>query len=321
MKRTFKFYGIMVVAVFSAMVMSACSDDSDDNELQVSASAEMMIPSSVIDGVRVNNIDGLVNIGYNADGTIDEATYNGVTYDFQYENNSRAISTGKRLVQVIARYTDPDDNSYNSWNATNFQFNSDGFVQSYLEKTISRGNYMGINCEDETTLNVSLAYNAKGRLDFVDVFGSSKGFDEEGSYNERGSFTIHYKYNGGSFEKSEFETDGTRYTCSYEYDHPHSNYYNVVTPELAMGMAQYSPITLILAFSGYLGNSSSQLPTRFISSYDDFEEGYKYDDIYELSYKFDDKNRITEIERVCDGFPVRWEFRYSQGINVYRNLQ
>lgn len=54
----------------------------------------------------------------------------------------------------------------------------------------------------------------------------------------------------------------------------------------------------IFAMTGYLGNSSSNLPTTMTYLYQDYEDTEK--DVIKMSYEFDERDRVTTI----NNFPV-----------------
>lgn len=305
MKTKFLVYPALTIAL--GFMAAACSSDSDNDndEPEIGTPVDMPIPSSIVDGVRVADA-GNVKISYNTDGSIKDAELDGTVYEFEYEG-SRASMTGRKLARIVTKYS--DYNSSDSWQATNFQFNTDGFIVSYLEinKTTDEDFW------EKTTLHVTVDYNAHGRISSMNVHGDYEGVDEDGHYKDRASGSVKYTYTGGSLESSVISDSESTSRYTYEYNLAHSNTYNVVTPQLAMGMAHYSPIAYVFAAAGYLGNASSQLPTKLTYSYIDHEEPeYSSSDNYNISYRFNDHNRITAITSEANGIPHSISMTYIE---------
>lgn len=309
--------------------VSSCSSDDDGGDGDDDFNAEgteISIPASVVDGVRVqgitaDNSEQAVSVTYNADGTISSATTGGQEFVFEYNDTRSATATGRKLVKIYAKYysfVDDDDHS-EEWIAYNFKFNTDGFLVAYNEKISDKGE----DYYENTLIKATLAYNAHNRIEHLSVSGYTNGWDsEEGKYSENdGTTTVYYEYtNGGALKKAWFRN---RYSNSEEeganmiYDYAgsaHDNTYNVVTPQLAAGMAVYSPILYILATTGYLGNASAKLPTKYTyESYGNYTNGdpsYHDTSIYNLSYTFWDNNRIKEIKSSQNGYPIRFTYSY-----------
>lgn len=320
MKKTVLMLGM---ALCLPVVSSCSSDDDDDGGDDFNAEGtEISIPASVTDGVRVQKItaddsDMAVNVEYNEDGTISSATTGGQEFVFEYGSTRGATPTGRKLVMIKAKnlYDPYDDDE--EWTAYNFTFNTDGFIVGYTENIKDKGE----GYSDDTTLKATLAYNAHGRIESLNLSWRTKGWDEdEGNYSENGSTKMNYKYtNGGALKESGFtDSDSETVKMIYEYDtDAHNNTYNVVTPQLGKGMAIYSPILYVLAVTGYVGNASSQLPTRYTyDSYSDYTDGDEnYHDTYtmNLEYRFWDDNRIRTVTESRDNYeyPITSIYTYS----------
>ncbi len=276
-----------VVALCMGLTAVSCSDDNKDNPDEPTGEAvDLPIPSSVVDGVRVTEIQGTLSVDYNADGSINTATVGGQTYRFEYAD-SRAASTGRKLARIVAK--DSGDGYSDSWQATNFRFNKDGFIVGYLE--INEENYETFS--EKTTLNVTVDYNSAGRITSMNISGTNSGVDEDGKYSYPVKGTIKYQYNGGALVSSTLQSPDASNTFTFDYNHPHTNTYNITTPQLAICMANYSPIAYVFAITGYMGNTSTELPTKLTQRYVD--DGESETESWDISYTFNDHNAITSI--------------------------
>lgn len=136
---------------------------------------------------------------------------------------------------------------------------------------------------------------------------------------EKGSdkVTINYDYSGDVLTKVGGATSEGSYSWSFGYDSTSpSNYYNIFTPNLAVGVSIYSHILYILATQGYLGNASATLPStmtsRSVDKDDDGEDEVEtstYNIIYTM---WDNTQKVKTVETWSNGFPygvVR--FNYS----------
>ncbi|MCM1077682.1 MAG: hypothetical protein NC411_10030 [Bacteroides sp.] len=298
----------LLVAAFGMTFVACSSDDDDDNNGNTPA-VDMPLPSSIVDGVRITNVGDNAKINYNADGSIKDATIDGITYDFEYETSRAAMTTGRKLARIVSRYSD-DEGYSDSWQATNFMFNTDGFIVSYLEKHEEKYD----SSWEKTTFNVTVDYNLHGRITSMHVYGDYEGYDEgEGHYSDKGSGTVKYNYVGGSLESSVIEESDTKSTYEFEYYLAHANTYNITTPQLAAGMANYSKIAYVFALTGYLGNASSLLPTKVSYIYVDKEEPENSStSSYDISYKFNDKNRVTSILSNANGYSYTTSMTYIE---------
>lgn len=279
-----------VVALCMGLTAVSCSDDNKDNPDEPTGEAvDLPIPSSVVDGVRVTEIQGTLSVDYNADGSINTATVGGQTFQFEYAD-SRAASTGRKLARIVAK--DSGDGYSDSWQATNFRFNKDGFIVGYLE--INEENYETFS--EKTTLNVTVDYNSAGRITSMNISGTNSGVDEDGKYSYPVKGTIKYQYNGGALVSSTLQSPQASNTFTFDYAHPHTNTYNITTPQLAICMANYSPIAYVFAVTGYMGNASTELPTKLTQKYVDFEDADESEtESWDISYTFNDRNAITSI--------------------------
>lgn len=301
----------MAIAMFVMGMATSCSDDDEDG----GGSTELYVPASVVDGVRVQGIstsdyEHALSIDYNADGTPDKATVGGTEFDFEYDGTRAALSTGRKLVRIVSHWSDDDNKESITHSATNFVINTDGFVTKYVETVEDNGEGYG----GKAVVNVSISYNANGRISRIVLSGSETGWDEvDGNYSERIGTTINYTYNGGALEKSGFTDEGETVTYTYDYDKAPTNTYNLVTPQLAQGMAVFSPVAYLLANLHMLGYGSSQLPTKMTyheySNYTDGDPDYDNTNVTDISYTLWDDNRVKEIKTSSQQYGLM--FTYS----------
>lgn len=285
MKKNRKILYPIIALGFISLTFTACSND-DDSEPGVGGGASMpSIPSSVVDGVRVTEMGG-VSVSYNTDGSINEATADGITYKFEYAG-SRAEGTTRQLSRIYA--TGYDDEKIT---ATNFAFNTDGFVVRWYEERVDQGeDYM-----EKVSINYTIDYSAKGRIQTMNFSGKMEGYDEDGRYSETGKGAVKYSYTAEQLTSSVYEDAEAKSSISFSYNSTApTNTYNIVTTHLAGGMSHITEIAKIFAYAGYLGNSSSVLPTGMSYTYVDKEDDYSESDTYSISYTTNSAGRVTAV--------------------------
>lgn len=309
-------------ALACAPLFTSCSDDDEGGN---GGGVEMYIPASVVDGVRVSGVSSAADsehsfsIDYNDDGTPASMTVGGQTFDFEYEAATRAgaraaVPTGKKLVRIGCRqYNDTLTGDKSSWVATNFAFNTDGFVASYQEVIEEK---FGSSTE-KVVLHLTFDYDNKGRIQRVGIQGTDSGYDDEdGNWQEHISTSLNYVYSGDALERAYNTYDGETMSYEYEYDtDAHANTYNVMTPQLAQGVSVYSPILYCLAFSGFMGNASAFLPTkctyRSYSDYGGEDPDYNDVEVYDITYTFWDNNKIhTMVSTMPTGAKNEYSYTY-----------
>lgn len=288
-------------ALLCAPVLSSCSNDDDEDGGGNNGGTEIGIPSSVVDGVRVSgvttdNSESAISIDYDSDGMVKSATVGGQKFTFEYADDTHSEAAPKRRIKRIFSKTE-FDGYYVYCEATNFKINTDGFVASYLEK-ITEKDDDGYSME--ATMNYTFSYNSAGRIERIGVSGTWTDVEDGESDSGYGEGSVNYVYNGGALEKSGYSHDGETVVWTYEYDHAHTNTYNIFTSELAYGISMVEePILFALAYAGYVGNASSLLPTKAVyhaySNYTDGTVNYDYKRIFDISYTFWDNNRIHTI--------------------------
>ncbi len=300
----------MMIAVPVA-TFTSCGGDDDNGNGGSDGGTEISIPASVVDGVRVQSIvtdngEQALNIDYNSDGTVSRATMGGCEYTFEYASSTRAAEpTGRKLVRVYTKEVE-NDGEVNTWSATNFQFNTDGFVASYLEKFTENGkDDDGSSYSYNANVNVTCSYTAAGRIARIGLAGKQTGYDEGEQINENINTSVNYVYTGGSLSKVSFSYAGEVLEYTFGYDYAPTNTYNYMTPQMCKAMMTYSPLPYILAQTGYLGNASSQLPTKMTrhsySNYSDGDPNYDEWQTTNISYSLWDNNRIKSISESYDG--------------------
>lgn len=308
-----KLHYLATMVLAMTCTMSSCSDD-DKDEPQLPAEEEtnlsgtaISIPASVVDGVRVKDNGSGLAITYNADGTIDNANLYGTTYRFEYADSREATPTGRKLVRITASYTDGDEQE--KWEATNFSFNTDGFIASYLEKSEERSGSNGDY--DKTVIHATCDYTAAGRIKSIGLVADFTQCEDGQTHTYHESTSVSYTYNGGDLASSSVSDGEMTNRLTYGYDLASTNTYNIVTPQLAYGMANYSPIAYIFAVSGYLGNASANLPTSFTQDYIDHEDPEdSSSESFGISYTFDSANRIKSIICDADGYTYTTNMTY-----------
>lgn len=347
MKRKFFLYAFCAFFAFSTTTLTSCLDFLDDDEEYTpedednntseedETAVELPIPASIVDGVRVqelSNDDGeaVLSISYNDDGSINNAIYDGTEYEFEYATDARATSTtGRKLKNITARSTYTEDHGQSHYKTTtkltayNFKFNTDGFLVYYKERGSISESYYEINegsSSSYETINgtYTLAYNSAGRLEHISASGTTtETITEDGetyTEEESSSGTVKYSYVGGSLEQMKIVDEDDEMSYNYEYENSLNNTYNVVTPQLAEGMASFSPVLYILAQMGYLGNASSLLPTKltFSSIYTDDDGDTDVDtESYTISYNFWETN--NKIRSITTSRPGQNPFTYTYG--------
>lgn len=286
------FFLLCALAVCALPSLTSCSgDDDDDDDDGSGEAAELSVPASIVDGVRLSGMTGAgdLSVVYNSDGSIDQMSYNGTDYDFEYEETRAATSTGRRLLAIVARYSYDGDRE--SWIANSFKFNTDGFIVSYKEHV--KGSYSD-GSREEYKNNLTLSYGSKGRLSKVNVSSSWTDVDSDGEKESgSGGGSIKYSYSGDNLTQVSVGDAEEMTTFTYEYTTT-PNTYNNMTEGLSYGMATYSPILYIFARLGFLGNASAFLPSQMVYRTESYDEGEKDVDTekYSFSYELDSHNRI-----------------------------
>lgn len=281
--------------------LCACSDD-DDND--VSGSAPISIPASVVDGVRVSQLSGNspLEVTYNDDGTIAKAEFGENEFVFEYEPSTRgAVATGRALKQVVAsRY---DDTHQSKHIANGFSFNTDGFLVKYQEESIEETSYGSYGSLKETIkYDAVFSYNSKGRLQNANFNGSWTSVEtyegETEKESGKGSGAVNFSYKGDVLEKSTITSDGETQTYAFGYTSASpSNYYNITTPQMAEAMSFGSPILFVLAMTGYLGNASATLPSTYQRIYISDEDEENDVETFTVTYNmWDNTQRVKDVK-------------------------
>lgn len=325
-----KMFGLALLAMAGVMFTACSGDDDNGGGNPSSGGAEFGIPASVVDGVRVSSIEGNspMTVTYNGDGTIAKVVCDGNEYVFEYDGVTRADQPASRkLLRIVSSYTYNDAVSHESVKSigSGFQFDKNGFLISYTEEQIDSYSYNSNGQSSSSTeryvYNSSLNYNAKGRLlsnsvtcNWEDVT-IENGVKETEKGSDKGTFK--YDYSGDVLTKVGGASSEGSYSWSFGYDSTSpSNYYNIFTPNLAVGVSIYSHILYILATQGYLGNASATLPSTMTSrsvEKDDDGEVEVETETYNFTYTmWDNTQKVKTVETWSNGIPygvVR--FNYS----------
>lgn len=329
-----KFMAMLLVATAMSVNFTACSDD-DENEGDGGGSDTgagtglSIVPPSIVDGMRVAGIttsdsNSAISVDYNDDGSINSATMQGLTYNFEY-SESRA---DKKLIRIKAdiKYSYEGEEVEYNWVAENFVEGANGFVISYTSKVNYSESY---ETEEElysatsaAEFNAKFTYNAEGRVTSMKQTGTQSYTDtEDGSVSGDVDFAFEYSYNSGMLKSSTgtYNVFGewSKQTFNYGYNgSTHTNTYNNFTPQLAAGIADIDPIAYILCICGYMGNASAVLPTSMTTYYqeDDWDSDEISEYVYGIEYSFDAFNRIDEIKMSADswGSIIRSKYTYYQ---------
>jgi len=327
MKKT-KFLAIYFMAVVCSLGLAACSNDdegsdSDDitsDELPASTAAELPIPASVVDGVRMTNIgteggSTAASVTYNEDGSIDKAVYGGNEYTFEYED-TRAVSvtgsaksTGRKLKYVRVKIVNQGDGYSQSYEDVvyNIKFNAQGFISSCDERVKETRKSITdsyIYRESEVIkLSSNMTYNADGRLSNISISTTVNYWDSDNGSDPvlNGRADVNYIYTDGNLTNVSMKGNDAEGTATINtvlsYTGAKENKYNITTLEMAGAMVPYSPIMAIMGMLGYLGNASATLPTKLVMTNTETDEDGTETDVTtnNISYTFLDDNKIDKV--------------------------
>lgn len=201
-----KFMAMLLAATAMSVNFTACSDD-DENEGDGGGSGTgtglSIVPPSIVDGMCVAGIttsdnNSAISVDYNDDGSINSATMQGLTYNFEY-SESRA---NKKLIRIKAdiKYSDEGDEAEYNWVAENFVEGANGFVISYTSKVNYSESYETeeYSATGTAEFNAKFTYNAEGRVTSMKQTGTESYTDtEDGSVSGDVDFAFEYSYNSG----------------------------------------------------------------------------------------------------------------------------
>ncbi|MDE5880480.1 MAG: hypothetical protein K2H60_02015 [Muribaculaceae bacterium] len=299
MSRNFNYY---FLAIALGLTCVSCEKDKKDEPDNNGSSVMLPIPASVVDGVRLAKVGNIVNVSYNSDGSIAKAKIEDVSFEFEYATRA-GESTGSKLQMIVVK---------NSWDydkivATNFAFNTDGYITKWMEK---------LEAEDEdywekATINFTTDYNAAGQISQLNFSGKSEYYDpEDGHQTESGKGFVKYNYQGEKLISSTYDIpDEGKSVFSLGYDLAPANTYNIAPAPLyeVMGHGAVSEIANLFAMLGFLGKPSSHLPTSYSYSVDDYT-----DMAVVISYRTNDANRVTAITYTLDGGSATYDLDYNK---------
>ena len=289
------------ILALGCLFLVSCSDDEPSNE---SGSGLNVIPSSVVDGVRGAGISAPygddLSVSYNSNGTINYFVVSELTYNFEYDDNDNS----PKLKRIYTEYE--EDGEFYSFESKNFKHNSSGFVTSY--DIVAK--YSDEYSSGTESINSKVKYNADGQAVSISASGTATYTEDGESYTEKGSYSIKYTYSGSNLTSATGDWgDGESSVANFKYDSNNVNTYNIFTPQMSVAMGQADPIAYILAYLGYLGNASKMLPVEMSTT--DIGEGHTPDtETYDISYIYDDSNRVEEIKMTDDNGRVS-KFQYE----------
>ena len=264
-----KFLAVMASVALLAAGTTSCS--SDNNDGTPGGAAELPIPESIVDGVRVRS-NGLTEYTYDQlTGAPLTAKYQGMPFVFNYAD-TRAKTTGKQLSSIVMS----SGQEGVTYNACNFAFNSKGYLTSMTESL----NYG----KQAITMHFTISYSNDRvtRIKYV-----ADGYEGAEAYFD-------YKWDGKNLKSIDMtDNSGKAETNIYEYDYVDApnNKYNIWTYDMT-GMLSGGGHYALLFFAdlGYLGLPSQALPT--IYSYTS-----KSAKNYLIGYDIDNSGRVTAIYR------------------------
>lgn len=302
MKRFFAY--ALIASVFSMTIVS-CGKDDDKEPSQ--GGTLLPIPVSVVDGVRVASVKmgntDFSKCEYNQDGSVASVSLNGVKYDFEYAS-TRASSvqyTNSKLESIRISNEEETEKAYG------FVFDDKtGFVTQWTEY----GEFRDGSYYEKGTGTFTPSYNPEGRISKLTYIGKYEWNDpEEGKGSESTSAVIHYNYKGGNLVTSTYEIpDEGKSVFTLGYNNGPVNSFNIAPYPLyyAMGHGEASRVAGMLAYLGYLGLPSANLPTSYSYRVDDYE-----DMSATMSYHTNSIGQVTSLEMSINGRnPVKFDVSY-----------
>lgn len=293
-----KVFCYFTVLAFAGCTLTACSDSDDGNLDDGTASTDFLVPASIVDGTRVQSVGGL-NATYNEDGSIAKMENNGVTYNFEYGNGTRAaVSTGRQIKRI---YANVDGTTYEG---TNFKFNSNGFLTAMTFHSRDIDRYE----TEEMDLNYSLSYDGTGHLTSNKITGSVKWQEDGESGVDNVNITVNFTWKNGNLTNSSASANGSSVNTTLDYG-TEANTFNLTTPAMAgvIGFLTDDPILTALAMLGFTGNSSAMLPVKLVCKITD-EDGTDTD-VSNFTYTFNPDHSV-DIINVTDGYGSTYNFKY-----------
>lgn len=280
---------LITIFTLGCLLLTSCSDD-DTPANGGDSTGLKAVPSSVVCGLRIAGITGPNGedyfANYNSNGTINYFVINSLHYNFEYDNNSSTPI----LKRIYAENKDGDE--FISWEATNFNANSNGFVVSYTESVKYYDEYES----GSANLNMSFTYNSEGQVSNITQTGTQSYTDEDGTFSGDRNYIIEYNYIDGNLISSKGNYGDSLSEVVYEYDDEEEkeNTYNIFTPQMAAGIGQWDPVAYMLAYLGYVGNASKMLPIAMTETEIEVDNYNSW--TYGISYVFDSQNKIEEVK-------------------------
>lgn len=251
--------GLMFTAV---LAFTGCSDDDDEgggtpnagNSYITTADGEKLLMTS----------DGHDSYSYNADGL--PTSWGWGSYSISY---------------------DPQRLSYSDRENYDFTLNGAGYfsaVSGTYEDEYRKGSY-----------RATFSYDGSGHLVKVSESGSETYYEDGEKYTETGSATTILTWTNGNLTKVEWKysgnDDGDKYsgteTYTFDYDGDYANPLGQFSHSLTY-VYDFMDGCEDLAFFGFYGKSSKQLPSKITEKWTetDSEGTYSDTDIYTASYTF-----------------------------------
>lgn len=261
------------------LFMSACligfTSCGDDDDPQGGGTVEIGVPPSVVDGVRASEVQG-IKIVYNEDGTVNHATTeDGTEYKFNYASTRAAT---RPLTNITATRSVGGESE--TWEAREFTTSPAGFITGYrLEYS-----YKADESWEKSSILYRITYGSNNCISKVDMSGTWQ--DQEEQSSDSGAYNYAYGQNGELVEISATNGSSVFFRQKFQYEESLNNKFNIMLATLMPeDLISDDNIFVILGVSGYLGNTSAQLPTYVTLNYLDPE--YPEDnstDHWDISY-------------------------------------
>lgn len=272
--------------------LTACGDDDDEPQ---GGTVEIGVPPSVVDGVRSSEVGG-IGIVYNEDGTINYAEMeDGTEFKFNYASTRAGT---RPLNSITATYSvdDVDESAYQK--ADNFLI-SNGLIAGYrFESKYSDGDYF-----EKSSILYRITYDSSNRISKIDMSATFED-SEEGPYSTSGVYSYAYGQNG-ELTKITGSTENTEvYSQTFQYGQQFRNKFNIMLPFLmSEDLISEDNVFVILGLGGYLGNTSTQLPTQVACRTTDPDDGEVDTWNWNMDYSFAENESIKWYEVDGEKYP------------------
>jgi len=221
MTKTFRFIGMVLMAVLVSVSFAACSDDDDDN----GGNGGKVNTSSVFTAGLPKSVAGM-SMTYNSDGTLASISDGGTRASFEYGSATRAVADN------AVRMTIYEDGEV--FATCDLLLNASGFVKSCTE-----------TCDGDVD-TWDFGYNNDGQLNYM-------------KRSEGGNEVTSITYQNGNIVKAKTvsEDDGDQNECSISYS-SQENKGGIMLFDATLGIdmdeMEYA------YYAGLLGKATKNLP-------------------------------------------------------------